>query len=324
MNKKIVFFGSSDFSAAVLKDLIQKGYEVVLVITQPDKPFGRKKQLKAPLVKEVALEFGVDVYQPYSLKKLEPLHRLRDLDYDFGVVVAYGKIIPQRILDTAEVSYLNGHASDLPRWRGAAPMERAIMAGDLSTAMCIMQMTSGLDEGDVLSREEIKISEDMCFKELESEMLDSCKKNLCTCIDEYSTKVCQAVEQSDQGVNYAEKIYKDSSYVNVDTQDGCEIYNLVKGLESSYGAVFSYEGKKFAVFLAKFVKKEGLDGHGELVDKTKKSFGIALQGGVLYPIEVQLEGKKRMLVQTFMSGSRLDESCCFISYGVKDGKSKKD
>lgn len=321
IKKKIVFFGSSDFSAEILKSLIDSGHEVVLLITQPDKPFGRKKQLKAPLAKEIAIKAGIDVYQPESLKKLEVLYKLRELEYDFGVVVAYGKIIPQRILDTAGISYLNGHASDLPRWRGAAPIERAIMSGDESTAMCIMKMTAGLDEGDVIIKEKIQISADMGFIALESEMLKSCKRNLNSCINDYENKMNASFIQSSEGINYAEKIFKDSSYVSIENQNGQEIYNLAKALENSYGAVFSYEGKKFAVYFAKFVEKKHVYEIGKLVEKTKKSFGIALKGGVLYPQEVQLEGKKRMSVQNFMSGSRLDESSCFLSYGVKNGKS---
>ncbi|PCJ19339.1 MAG: methionyl-tRNA formyltransferase [Candidatus Cloacimonadota bacterium] len=319
MKKKIVFFGSSDFSAEVLKYLIDTNHEIVLLITQPDKPFGRKRKLKATRAKEIAIESQIEVYQPNSLKKLDPFYKLRDLDYDFGVVVAYGKIIPQRILDTASISYLNGHASDLPRWRGAAPIERAIMSGDSSTAMCIMKMTAALDEGDVLFRDEVKISDQMGFKDLENKLLESCKINLEKCIHQYKEKLSKSCAQSIEGITYAEKIYKDVSYIKISSDSAITIYNRIRGLENSYGAVFSFEGKKFAVYSAKLSLKDGLSGQGGIIDLTKKSFGIALKGGVLYPQEVQLEGKKRMAVQSFMSGSRLDKETCFESFEVKNG-----
>ncbi|MCJ8347585.1 methionyl-tRNA formyltransferase [bacterium] len=317
--KKIVFFGSSDFSAEVLKYLLDQGHQITLVITQPDKPFGRKRKLKATRAKEIALEAGIEVYQPESLQQIEPLYKLRALDYDFGVVVAYGKIIPQRILDTAKITYLNGHASDLPRWRGAAPMERAMMAGDDFTAMCIMKMTAGLDEGDVIIRDELPISKEIGFKQLENKMLETCKVNLNLCIKEYQLKVEGSFVQSHEGICYAEKIFKESSYVKIEDQSAQEIYNLSRALESSYGAVFSFDGKKFAVYQAKINLNEQNKGHGEVVDLNKKSFGISLNGGVLYPLEVQLEGKKRMPVQNFLAGSRLQADQNFKSYEVISG-----
>ena len=178
MLPRIVFFGSSDFSAAVLADLYQKGFPIPLVVTQPDKPFGRKRVLHPPPVKIEAQKLGIEIIQPTSLRKKGVLSIFQDLEFDFGVVCAYGKILPKKLPDTAQVNFLNTHASNLPRFRGAAPMERAIMEGDTATAMCIMEVSEGLDEGDVFHREFIEISADMKIDQLQELMLNSARNLL--------------------------------------------------------------------------------------------------------------------------------------------------
>ena len=319
---RCVYFGSSEFSAGVLRNLAeQKTVEIVLVVTQPDRPFGRKRDLKPSPVKIVALELGLEIYQPPSLKKLEPLYRLRELNYEFGIVVAYGQIIPQRILDTASRDYLNGHASDLPRWRGAAPMERAIMAQDESTAMCIMQMQSGLDTGDVLLREEIRIEPETDINTLEKLMFDSCNRLLPVALTDYERLLKERKPQPDEGVNYAEKLVEEDSFVNLTNWDATSTFARLQGLKKTYGIVFSYQGKKLRIFDADYVSGQlqcAGNGEpaspGEVVERTKKGFVVALKGGGLRIRELQLEGKKRMSVGSFLAGSHLKQGDRLDSY----------
>jgi methionyl-tRNA formyltransferase len=301
----LVFFGSSEFSAQVLEFLIHEGFLCTLVVTQPDKPVGRKGKLQAPRVKQLALENEIPCYQPSSLKKLDPWYRLRSLSFDFGVVVAYGKLLPQRILDTANYCFLNGHASDLPRFRGAAPMERALIAGDSKTAMCIMQMTSGLDEGDVLSRETLEICTELDINGLEQKMIQSCNRQLKQVALGYPVFSAKRRSQPSEGVSYASKISEVDARIDLENDLGSEIFNRLRAMKRKYGIHFELNGTKLAVFDAAFIPEEGSAPPGTVVKRTTKELIIAVNGGCLRIIELQLSGRKRLPVHSFLSGSTL-------------------
>jgi methionyl-tRNA formyltransferase len=302
-----IFYGASDFSASFLKLLIKDGLSPALVVTQPDKPVGRKRVMTPPPLKQLAEMHGIAVYQPVSLKKLEPLYRLRELEYDFGVVVSYGKIIPQRILDTASVCYLNVHPSALPRFRGAAPMERTLLAGDSETEVCIMEMTAGLDEGDVLSSQPLEIPPSMDISALKEKVIDLGAPMLSHALLHYAELNRVRVPQSDTGILYAEKLNGDTGIVEVDSDTVFSAYNKVRALSEYGGAVFSFRNKRLAVYKAGMRNEERKEDSGTVVELTKKRFGIVLEGGVLFPEELQLEGKKRMNVASFLAGMNLSE-----------------
>ena len=179
MFKKIVFMGTPDFSVPILKSLYQNGYPVVTIYTQPPQESQRGQRINKSPIQKMAENLCIDFRTPAKLKdNIEEYNFIKSLNPDLVIVVAYGQILPQRILDTARFSFLNGHASDLPRWRGAAPLERCLIEGDKQTAMSVMDMTAGLDEGDVLHKEVFKIQPDWTIRELSECMQESCSKLL--------------------------------------------------------------------------------------------------------------------------------------------------
>lgn len=316
MSKKtrIVYFGSSEFSAKVLEDIVLDGQlSVEAVFTQPDRPYGRKKILKSPPVKETALKFGLSVNQPISMKKLAPLYQLREINPDFGVVVAYGQILPQRILDTAKFSFLNGHASDLPRWRGAAPMERCLMEGDPKTAMCIMDMTAGLDEGDVLSKEVFNVEPDWSIRELSNYMQHSCSKLLLKVLHAGSGFDEKRLKQEDTGITYAAKLTRRDSYVNFE-HSGRQIFNQWRALRDHYGLVFSWKGRKLIVWNMKWQSSGSNMIPGKMRINGNGYLGLELKGGLVSLLEIQLEGKKRMSVQQFLAGAQFRDGDFIQAY----------
>ncbi len=302
---KIVYFGSSIFSAKVLEDIALDGqFSIEAVYTQPDRPYGRKRTLKAPPVKQTALKFGLPVNQPISMKKLEPLYKLREIKPDFGVVVAYGQILPQRILDTAKFSFLNGHASDLPRWRGAAPMERCLIEGDHQTAMCIMDMTAGLDEGDVLLKQIIDIKPDWTIRELSEYMQQSCSRLLLNVLKEKSCFDENRVSQVDSGISYAMKLTRKDAYVNFELS-ARQIFNQWRALRDHYGLVFSWKGRKLIVWDLKWEATDLNAKPGKIRIDANRQLNLELKGGVVNLLELQLEGKKRMPTKQFLTGAQL-------------------
>lgn len=312
---RIVYFGSSDLSAEVLQDLVESGkFDIAAVFTQPDKPFGRKKILKEPPVKIIAKDYGLHVEQPVSMKKVAPLKKLRDINPDFGVVVAYGQILPQRVLDTAKFGFINGHASDLPRWRGAAPMERCLMAGDKSTAMCIMEMTVGLDEGDVLSREQLNIGVSWTLSDLAGWMRHSCSRQLIPVLLRMRDFDNNRSPQCSEGVTYANKITRHDSYANLDSS-GRVLYDQWRALKDHYGLIFKYKDKNFIAWELEWLEEEIDAVPGTVLISSKRQLKICLKDGSMTFSEVQFEGKKRLNIANFLAGANISEGDVFEGFG---------
>jgi methionyl-tRNA formyltransferase len=294
---------------------VAQGLCPFLVVTVKDQPFGRRRQLQPTPVKQAALELNLECWQPASLKKSATLQKFQALDFDFGVVVSYGKIIPESILQTAGKCFLNVHPSALPRFRGAAPMERAILAGDEKTAVCIMQMTPGLDDGPVLLSQELTIPVDMDIVELKSQLSAISCKLLPEAILGFDRLFPFRCEQTSERVLYADKIISSDGFVDISSEDGICIYNKIRAMALSGGVSFSLGDKKLSVFKARFVKQ---DNHsyalGEIVAADKKELAIALMGGLLFIDELQLAGKKRLPVREFLSGMRLQKGDFFGSW----------
>lgn len=312
---RIVYFGSSDLSAEVLQDIVESGrFDVDAVFTQPDKPFGRKKVLKEPPVKIMAKHYGLRVEQPVSMKKVAPLQKIRDIKPDFGVVVAYGQILPQRVLDTAKYGFINGHASDLPRWRGAAPMERCLMAGDKSTAMCIMEMTAGLDEGDVLSREQVNIGVSWTLSDLVDWMRHSCSKQLIPVMLRLGSFDDNRSPQSSEGINYAKKITRQDSYANLNL-NGKVLYDQWRALKNHYGLIFRYKDKNFIAWELEWLEEKIDVNPGTVLVSSKNQLKIGLKGGSMTFLEVQFEGKKKLNIVNFLAGANISKGDVFQGFG---------
>ena len=209
---RLVFMGSPDFSVPVLDALVKAGHEIAAVYCQPPRPAGRGKKERPTAVHARALELGLDVRHPVSLKSEEAQKDFADLKPEVAVVVAYGLILPQAILDTPAYGCLNIHASLLPRWRGAAPIHRAIMAGDTDTGVCIMQMEAGLDTGPVLLRTATQIGAEETTLQLHDRLSALGSEAIVTALDTLPTLT--PVAQPDTGVTYAEKIRKDEARID--------------------------------------------------------------------------------------------------------------
>jgi len=230
---KIVFMGTPDFSVLVLQALVDAGHEIVAVYTQPPRPAGRGKADRPSAVQVRAEALGLDVRSPRSLKTDEAAGEIRALGADIGVVVAYGQILPQAVLDAPEGGCLNIHASLLPRWRGAAPIQRAIMSGDAETGVCIMQMDAGLDTGPVRARAAIPISPDETAASLHDKLAELGASEIVRVLSDL--KSCPPVLQNADGVTYAKKIDKAEARVDW-TKPAVEVDRLIRGLSPFPGA----------------------------------------------------------------------------------------
>lgn len=213
---KVIFAGTPDFAAAALKAVAAAGFEIPLVLTQPDRPKGRGMQLTAPPVKQAALELGLRVAQPEKLRNnAEALQMLKEVEADVMVVAAYGLILPQEVLDTPKHGCLNIHASLLPRWRGAAPIQRAIEAGDAETGVCIMQMDIGLDTGDVVSEHRYAIQPTDTANEVHDALMEIGAAAVVADLQQLQSKGrLNAVKQPEEGVTYAQKLSKEEARID--------------------------------------------------------------------------------------------------------------
>lgn len=211
---KIVFAGTPEFAAAHLQALIDSKHEVIAVYTKPDAVAGRGKKLQASPVKQLALEHDLSVYQPKSLRKIPAQQELADLNADLMVVVAYGLMFPQVVLDTPRLGCINVHGSILPRWRGAAPFQRAIWAGDAESGVTIMQMNIGLDSGDILKVDKCAISSDETSESLYHKIAETGPHTLVRAVDELSAGKLTPIKQDDEQANYAEKLSKEEALMD--------------------------------------------------------------------------------------------------------------
>jgi len=280
-------------------------FEIVIVVTQPDSIQGRKRELSAPPVKKAAINLGLPVWQPKSLKGPKATEKFLRFNLDFGVVVAYGKIIPEVFLNHPQKGFLNGHASDLPRFRGAAPIHRAILHQDQNTAMTIMKMTPRLDDGDVFLREVIEVGPDDGFISVESRLMKSCSSLLPQALLSYDE--IQPVPQNHSLACYADKISISDAYIDL-LEDVLTAYAKIRAFECLYGGILIKDKKRVAIFKARVEKTPHTQPPGSVVMLTRKSFGIALIGGILFPLELQMEGRKCMQVSQFLAGNQLLET----------------
>lgn len=292
---KIVFMGTPDFSVPALRALAAR-HEVVCVYTQPPRPAGRGKQDRPTAVHQAALDLGLPVRHPVSLRDAQAQADFTALGADVAVVVAYGLILPQPTLDAPRFGCLNIHASLLPRWRGAAPIHRAIMAGDAETGVCIMQMEAGLDTGPVLLREARPIGADDTTADLHDRLADLGARMIVTALDRLPDLIPE--EQSEVGVTYAAKI--DKSEARVDwTRPANEVDRQIRGLSPFPGAWCEVEGER-----VKLLRSRLADGAGQ-PGQVLNGLTIACGTGAVEITLAQREGKRPMVPEDFLRGFSL-------------------
>ena len=290
---RIIFMGSPEFSVPILSSIISAGHDVVAVYCQPPRPAGRGKKERLTPVHSRALELGLDVRHPVNFKSKEAVSDFAALKADIAVVVAYGLILPQEILDSVDKGCLNIHASLLPRWRGAAPIHRAIISGDASTGICIMQMDAGLDTGDVLYHKETEILPSDTTAVLHDRLARIGSQCILDVLKKYA--FLEAVPQSDIGIIYASKIDKNESKIDWN-KSAIEIDRQIRGLSPFPGAWFDDGEQRVKVLMSEVVEGSGFP--GEILDHAT----IACQSGALKLTRLQRAGKGAMDIKNFLLG----------------------
>lgn len=305
---RIVFMGTPDFAVPSLQALIDAGHDVCAVYTQPNKPQGRKQILTAPPVKTLALEHDIPVFQPNTLKNEDEQARLRELAPEVIIVVAYGKLLPKAVLDIPPHGCINVHGSLLPRWRGAAPIQWAVIAGDEMAGVTTMQMAEGLDTGDMLLTYETKVGE----KETAGELFDRLAQSGAELLTQTLVKLDEITPrpQDDAQSCYAHMLDKQMAVIDW-SRSAHEIDCLIRGLNPWPIALTTLSGERLKVFAA-----EKANGRGEpgtvLEADPKKGLTVACGEGALRLTEIQLVGGKRMKATDFLRGHS-------VAQGVKLG-----
>ena len=295
---RIVFMGTPDFAVPSLQALIDAGHDVCAVYTQPDKPQGRKQILTAPPVKTLALEHDIPVFQPNTLKNEDEQARLRELAPEVIIVVAYGKLLPKAVLDIPPHGCINVHGSLLPRWRGAAPIQWAVIAGDEKAGVTTMQMAEGLDTGEMLLTYETKVGE----KETAGELFDRLAQSGAELLTQTLVKLDEITPrpQDDAQSCYAHMLDKQMAVIDW-SKSAHEIDCLIRGLNPWPIALTTLSGERLKVFAA-----EKAAGNGEpgtvLEADPKKGLTVACGEGALKLTEIQLVGGKRMKATDFLRG----------------------
>jgi methionyl-tRNA formyltransferase len=298
---RLAFMGTPDFSVSVLNALIDSKHDVVCVYSQPPRPAGRGKKLTASPVQQCAEAAGIEVRHPDSLKSEKIQAEFRELNLDVAVVVAYGLILPQAILDAPRYGCLNLHASLLPRWRGAAPIQRAIMAGDRETGVAVMQMAAGLDTGDILSEKKVPVSATTTAGRLHDELASVGAKLMIETLARLNDPGLKAQKQSQEGVTYAEKIQKSEAAIDWH-RSAVELDRQIRGLSPFPGAYFEHKGTRIKILQANVSSESGQP--GEMLDD---GYTVACGEGALKFEKLQRAGKSPMEISVFLNGHPLNK-----------------
>ncbi len=296
---KLIFAGTPEFAAQALGAIVEAGHEVVLVLTQPDRPAGRGMSLQPSPVKKLALEKGIEVFQPLSLKDAEAQAKIAAFGAEVMVVAAYGLILPQVVLDMPRFGCINIHASLLPRWRGAAPIQRALLAGDAETGVCIMQMEAGLDTGPVLLRGAFPIAVDDTTASLHDRLAALGAKLV---VEALGKLPLPAETQPETGITYAHKIEKAEAVIDW-SKPAAELDRHIRAFNPFPGAQAQFGGQTVKLWRAVPVVAAGPAGTILAVERT--AVVIACGDGALAVSELQKAGGKRLPVQQFLAGHPL-------------------
>jgi methionyl-tRNA formyltransferase len=297
---KIIFAGTPDFSVAPLQALIDAGYPVIAVYTQPDRPAGRGRTLKPGPVKQVALDNNIPVYQPLNFRQEADLEALEALDADLMVVVAYGLILPQRVLDAPRFGCLNIHASLLPRWRGAAPIQRSIEAGDAQTGITIMQMEAGLDTGPMLHKEIIDIGPSETGGELHDRLAPLGAQALLATLEKLEAGQLQPEIQDDELACYAHKLEKQQAHIDW-SKPAADIERMVRAFNPWPVAFAELDEKPYRIWQVVCLARASASAPGTVEAASADGIDVATGDRLLRIIILQPPGKRAMASRDFLN-----------------------
>lgn len=298
---KVIFMGTPEFSVGTLEALIEAGHEIVLAVTQPDKPKGRGKEMQFPPVKECALSHGIPVFQSKKIREPECIEELKKYDADVCVVIAFGQILPKEILQMTPFGCINVHASLLPKYRGAAPIQWAVINGEEVSGVTTMQMDEGLDTGDMLEKTEIVLD----AKETGGSLHDKlAAAGACLCVstlEKLANHELTPEKQGESTTEYARMLDKKLGRIDWN-QPACEIERLIRGLNPWPSAYTDWEGKTMKIWEADVVHEDSDKKPGTVVEVTKNGFAVQTGKGLLQVKSLQIPGKKRMEADAFLRG----------------------
>jgi len=305
----VIFMGTPDFSVSILDEIIKNGHNVLAVVTQNDKPKGRGGEISFPAVKEKALEYGIKVLQPEKIKKnQEFLEELKSMNPDIIIVAAYGKILPEEILTLSKYGCVNVHASILPKYRGAAPIQWSIIDGEEYTGVTTMMMDVGLDTGDILDIKKVKIEEDETGGSLFDKLSIEGSKLIIETMKKFEDGTIKRIKQDESLSTYAKILTKETGRIDFNNT-AVSIERLIRGLNPWPSAFTSFRGKTLKIWKAYVKEDVEISGKvGEIREVGKDYIGIATRDGLLCITELQLEGKKRMDTKSFLQGVKVEVS----------------
>lgn len=302
---KIVFMGTPEFAVPCLQKIIDEGHEVVSVVTQPDKPKGRGKKLAMPPVKELALKYDIPVYQPLKAREESFVETLKELNPELIVVVAFGQILPKSILDIPKYGCINVHASLLPRYRGAAPLNWVIINGEEKTGVTTMYMDEGLDTGDMILKSEIPLDDEITAGELHDKMMIDGAQVLKETIDLISKGQVPREKQNNENTCYSPIMNK--SLGNIDwNKSAKDIHNLIRGINPWPSAYTTYEAQTMKIWKTKVINKNSDKKPGTILSVDKEGIEVSTGKGSIQIKEIQMSGKKRMEVHEYIKGNNIN------------------
>ena len=303
---RIVFMGTPDFSVNALENIVKAGHDVVGVITQPDKPKGRGGKMQYTPVKEKALELGLDVYQPQRVKEPEFIDKLKEMNPDAIVVIAFGQILPKAILDMPKYGCINVHASLLPKYRGAAPIQWSVIDGEKETGVTTMYMNEGLDTGDIIDKVVVPIDKKETGGSLFDKLAIEGGKLILKTLIELENGTAVRTPQDDSKSNYAGMINKQLGKIDFN-KSAKEIERLIRRLNPWPSAYTKMDGKTLKIWDADVDDSENDSAPGTITEVGKDFIRVATGKGSLKILELQLEGKKRMKTRDFLNGAKIPD-----------------
>ncbi len=302
---KIVIMGTPDFAVRSLETLIHSKHEVIGVVTQPDKPKGRGKTIQMTPVKELALEHGIPVFQPKRIRNEEAIAHVKEWNPDVIVVAAFGQLLPKEIIDMPQYGCLNIHASLLPKYRGASPIQQAVINGEKESGVTIMKMDEGLDTGDMLKKKSVLLDEKETGESLHDKLALLGGPLMLEVLEELEKGTAVLTPQKDEESSYAKMLKKDMGHIDWE-KPATVIECLIRGLNSWPSAYTGFEGKTLKIWNADVVEENSEYNPGTIVRTEKDAVFVQTGEGLLKLKEVQLEGKKRMDMAAFLRGYHMD------------------
>lgn len=302
---RIVFAGTPEFAVASLDELYKKGHDISLVISQMDRPRGRGKKLQSTPVKKKAIELGLDVYQPNNINSEESIKKLKEINPDFLIVVAYGQILRKQVLEIPNIETLNVHASLLPKYRGAAPINWSIINGEKMTGVTIMRVEEGLDTGDMISKISTAIDDEDDAISIHDRLSSLGGELLVATLDDIIEGRAVFTPQNDEESSYAPILSREDGRIDWGT-NSIEIFNQVRGLKPWPGTFTHYEDQKIKIHKLMVTDKKSLGEAGEIIQVSNDGIYVNTKDKVVIIEELQFPNKRSMKVSEYLAGNKLD------------------